>query len=148
LAVEFPYAISRSRNSEIEQPPTYPAMHKSLLRQPPAITIDLIGKTCRVTFVLEDGCSFKSPATVSLYKATGFVTGGIQTAPENHICRHTVSSKGFPNECHDALRKPCAEGAVYSVAVDGFVGRHISDLRITSPTSGESHALLHYFFAI
>jgi hypothetical protein len=41
-----------------------------------------------------------------------------------------------------------SEAELLHVRVDGVVGRHISYLRITSPTSEESHEVLHYFFAI
>jgi hypothetical protein len=48
----------------------------ALLRPPLAISVDLIGETCRKTFVPEHGRALQPPGTVSLQKAIGIVTDG------------------------------------------------------------------------
>jgi hypothetical protein len=72
-------------------------MHDTLSRPPLTITVDLIGETCRNTFVPEGGRALESPGTVSLYKTTGVVTGSVQATPENRVYPHTVSSMEPPN---------------------------------------------------
>jgi hypothetical protein len=64
----------------------------AFLRPPLAISVDLIGETCRKTFVPEAGRALQPPSTVSLQKATGIVTDGVQATPENRACLHAVFS--------------------------------------------------------
>lgn len=96
LAVERPKTIGRPRNPEIERVCTHPATHDALPRPPLTITVDLIGETCRYTFVLESGRALESPRTVSLYKPTSVMIGGVQTTPENRVYTHAASSAGRP----------------------------------------------------
>jgi hypothetical protein len=71
-----------------------PALDLAFQRDPGAITPNLVGEIRGTSFVEEDGCTFKLPAILALYKATGIMPWGIQTAPESSSYDHSM--RPFP----------------------------------------------------